>query len=53
MNAPLRRLSMVVALLFSALLISSTTISFVQAKSLQDRPENRRTLLANYARERG
>ncbi len=53
MNAPLRRLSMVVALLFSALLISTTAISFVQAKSLQDRPENRRTLLANYARERG
>ena len=53
MNAPLRRLSMVVALLFSALLISTTIISFVQAKSLQDRPENRRTLLANYARERG
>ena len=53
MNAPLRRLLMVVALLFSALLISTTAISFVQAKSLQDRPENRRTLLANYARERG
>ncbi|MGA8977825.1 MAG: penicillin-binding transpeptidase domain-containing protein, partial [Pedococcus sp.] len=53
MNTPLRRLSMVVALLFSALLISSTAIQFVQAKSLQDRPENRRTLLANYARERG
>ncbi|KQU68259.1 penicillin-binding protein 2 [Phycicoccus sp. Root101] len=53
MNAPLRRLSMVVALLFGALLISSTYIQFVQAKSLDDRPENRRTLLANYARERG
>ncbi len=53
MNAPLRRLSMVVALLFSALLISTTAIQFVEAKSLQDRPENRRTLLANYARERG
>ncbi len=53
MNAPIRRLSTVVALLFTALLISSTYISFVQAKALQDRPENRRTLLANYARERG
>ena len=53
MNAPIRRLSTVVALLFTALLLSSTYISFVQAKSLQDRPENRRTLLANYARERG
>jgi peptidoglycan glycosyltransferase len=52
-NAPIRRLSTVVALLFSALLISSTFIQFVQAKQLQDRPDNRRTLLANYARERG
>src|SRR6476661_1722451 len=40
-------------MLFTALLISTTYIQFVQAKSLQDRPENRRTLLANYARERG
>ncbi|WP_406832797.1 penicillin-binding protein 2 [Pedococcus sp. KACC 23699] len=53
MNAPLRRLSMVVALLFTALLISSTVIQFAQAKSLDERPGNRRTLLANYARERG
>ncbi|EBF6878325.1 penicillin-binding protein 2, partial [Salmonella enterica subsp. enterica serovar Saintpaul] len=53
MNAPLRRLSMVVALLFSALLISSTMIQFVDAQALQDRPDNRRTLLATYARERG
>ena len=53
MNAPIRRLSGVVALLFCALLISSTVIQFAQAKSLQERPDNRRTLLANYARERG
>ena len=53
MNSPIRRLSTVVAMLFTALLISTTYIQFVQAKSLQDRPENRRTLLANYARERG
>ena len=53
MNSPIRRLSTIVAMLFTALLISTTYIQFVQAKSLQDRPENRRTLLANYARERG
>ena len=53
MNSPIRRLSTVVAMLFTALLISTTYIQFVEAKSLQDRPENRRTLLANYARERG
>jgi peptidoglycan glycosyltransferase len=52
-NAPIRRLSGVVALLFCALLVSSTAIQFLQAKSLQDRPGNRRTLLADYARERG
>jgi peptidoglycan glycosyltransferase len=52
-NAPIRRLSAVVALLFCALLVSSTTIQVVQAKSLQDRPDNRRTLLDSYARERG
>lgn len=53
MNAPIRRVSTLVALLFAALLLSSTYIQFVQAKELQDRPDNRRTLLANYARERG
>lgn len=53
MNAPIRRLSTIVAMLFCTLLVSSTIIQFFQAKSLQDRPGNRRTLLANYARERG
>ncbi|HEX5426852.1 MAG TPA: penicillin-binding transpeptidase domain-containing protein [Pedococcus sp.] len=53
MNAPIRRLSGVVALLFCALLVSSTAIQFFQSKSLQERPGNRRTLLADYARERG
>ncbi len=53
MNAPIRRLSTVVALLFVSLLVSSTMIQFVQAKELQDRPDNRRTLLSTYARERG
>jgi peptidoglycan glycosyltransferase len=53
MNNPIRRLSAVVALLFGSLLLSSTYISFVQAASLKDEPGNRRTLLANYARERG
>jgi peptidoglycan glycosyltransferase len=52
-NAPIRRLSTVVALLFSALLVSTTLIQFVQAKSLNERPDNRRTLLSTYARERG
>jgi peptidoglycan glycosyltransferase len=53
MNAPIRRLSFVVALLFSALLISSTWIQFVSAQELDGRPDNRRTLLESYSRERG
>jgi penicillin-binding protein A len=52
-NGPIRRLGVVVAAMFCALLISTTWIQFVQAKSLHDRPGNRRTLLASYARERG
>ena len=53
MNAPIRRLAMVVAFMFTCLLVSTTYIQFVQASSLRDKPNNRRTLLANYARERG
>ena len=53
MNKPIRRLSFVVALLFSALLISTTWIQFVTAKDLDSRPGNRRTLLESYSRERG
>jgi penicillin-binding protein A len=53
MNAPIRRLAFVVAALFASLLFATTYIQFVQAKELQDRPNNRRTLLASYARERG
>jgi len=53
MNAPIRRISFVVALLFSALLISTTWIQFVKAKDLDSRPGNRRTLLESYSRERG
>ena len=53
MNAPIRRVSTFVALLFATLLISTTWIQFVQAKSLNAREDNRRTLLSTYARERG
>ncbi len=53
MNTPLRRMSRIVALLFAALLVSSTLIQFVQAPSLNARADNRRTLLDNYSRERG
>ncbi len=53
MNAPIRRMSTVVAFLFATLLISTTWIQFGEAKSLNARDDNRRTLLATYARERG
>jgi penicillin-binding protein A len=52
-NAPIRRLSFIVALLFCALLFSTTWIQFVSAKELDSRPGNRRTLLESYSRERG
>ncbi len=53
MNAPIRRISTIVAALFAALLVSTTFIQFVEAKSLNARPDNRRTLLSTYGRERG
>lgn len=53
MNTPVRRLSFLVAGLFAALLVSTTLIQYVFAADLNGRPDNRRTLLATYARERG
>ncbi|HET8595005.1 MAG TPA: penicillin-binding transpeptidase domain-containing protein [Intrasporangium sp.] len=53
MNAPVRRLSVVIALLFVALLVASTAIQFFQSQSLAAMPANKRTLLDNYSRQRG
>ncbi len=53
MNTPVRRLAIVVAGLFATLLVSTTMIQFVFAADLNARPDNRRTLLSTYARERG
>ncbi len=53
MNAPIRRLAAVVLALFGALLLSSTYIQFVQANTLRDKPNNRRTLLESYSQQRG
>lgn len=53
MNAPIRRLGLVAAAMFCALLVAATVIQFAQARSLDDRPGNRRTLLASYSKERG
>lgn len=53
MNAPIRKLAVVVFAMFAALLIATTYIQFVQADELRDKPGNRRTLLSNYSRDRG
>ena len=53
MNTPIRRLSLLMAVLFTTLLVSATLIQFVQAKSLGSMAANKRTLLDTYSRERG
>ncbi|WP_435201565.1 peptidoglycan D,D-transpeptidase FtsI family protein [Janibacter sp. GS2] len=53
MNQPIRRLSMLVAMLFVLLLGASTWIQVLDAQEINDREGNRRTQLENYARERG
>ncbi|KRF38246.1 penicillin-binding protein 2 [Terrabacter sp. Soil810] len=53
MNTPIRRLSGVIAALFTALLVASTVVQFTQAKSLGAMASNKRTLLDSYSRERG
>ncbi len=53
MNAPIRRLSVLVGLLFASLLVSTTLIQYVFAASLNARPDNRRTLLSVYNQDRG
>ncbi len=53
MNAPVRRLSLLVGFLFACLLVSTTLIQYVFAADLNARPDNRRTLLSTYARDRG
>lgn len=53
MNAPIRRLAVLAAALFVVLLASSTIIQVLQAPTIRALSFNRRTLLDNYARERG
>jgi peptidoglycan glycosyltransferase len=52
-NAPLRRLSVVVFALFAMLLASTTWVQFVRADELNADPRNSRTLLREVGRERG
>lgn len=53
MNAPIRKLGMLIAFLFTVLLVSTTIIQGVQAQSINARPDNRRTLLSTYSADRG
>lgn len=53
MNSPIRKLSIVIFLMLASLLVSTTYIQFVQADDLNERQDNRRTLLSVYSRDRG
>ena len=53
MNAPLRRLAGVIALMFASLLISVTWVQVVEADSLNNRPGNARALFKQFGRDRG
>ncbi|HET7328819.1 MAG TPA: penicillin-binding protein 2 [Nocardioidaceae bacterium] len=53
MNKPIRVLAVGCALLFGALLLNANYVQFVRADELNDMPENRRVIDAEYARERG
>ncbi|WP_022917358.1 peptidoglycan D,D-transpeptidase FtsI family protein [Ruania albidiflava] len=53
MNAPLRRLSVVMMLMFFALMGAATYVQFFQADSLNADPRNVRTLYKQYGQDRG
>ncbi|MDO5726430.1 MAG: penicillin-binding transpeptidase domain-containing protein [Bowdeniella nasicola] len=53
MNRPLRRLAVVMAMMFLALLLSSTTIQFFQAPTLNADGRNVREIYREYGRDRG
>jgi peptidoglycan glycosyltransferase len=52
-NAPLRRLGVVVAAMFSLLLLAATYVQFVDAGDLQADSRNSRTFFAELSRDRG
>lgn len=53
MNAPLRRLAVVVTAMFTALMLAATWVQFVDAGQLRADPRNSRTLYDQLGRERG
>jgi len=52
-NAPLRRLAVVVTAMFTALMLAGTWVQFVDAGRLRDDPRNTRTLYEELGRQRG
>jgi penicillin-binding protein A len=53
MNAPLRRLGVIVAVMFASLLISTTWVQVINAESLRDQPTNNRSRYRELGRDRG
>ena len=53
MNAPLRRLAVVVTAMFTALMLAGTWVQFVDAGRLRDDARNTRTLYEELGRQRG
>ncbi|MGC0252565.1 peptidoglycan D,D-transpeptidase FtsI family protein [Pseudactinotalea sp. Z1748] len=53
MNTPLRRLSVVVLVMFLALMGGATWVQYGQAGDLNDDPRNVRTVYRDYGRDRG
>lgn len=53
MNAPLRKLSIVVLVMFFALMGGVTWVQYGQAGALNDDPRNTRTVYREYGRDRG
>jgi peptidoglycan glycosyltransferase len=53
MNKPIRTISIFCLLLFLALMLNATYLQYWKADDLNDDPQNRRVLVASYARERG
>lgn len=53
MNAPIRRLAIVIALLFTSLLTSTSYIQFVQAGDLNNNHDNKRATYRQFGKPRG
>ncbi|WP_370891319.1 peptidoglycan D,D-transpeptidase FtsI family protein [Janibacter sp. GXQ6167] len=53
MNDPIRRLSMITGIFFVMLLAASSWLQVLGASAINERADNRRTVLSSFARERG